>query len=58
MGERYGSIRSPLEQAGIPIGNHDYLIAAHALNLCLTLVTSNLREFQRISTLKLENWAA
>ena len=45
MRERYGSIRSQLGQAGTTIGNNDLGIAAHALNLGLTLVTNNLREF-------------
>jgi tRNA(fMet)-specific endonuclease VapC len=34
----------------------DMLIAAHALSLDATLVTNNLREFERIPNLKLENW--
>ena len=58
VGARYGSIHSQLEQAGTPIGDNDLWIAAHALDLGRTLVTNNLREFQRIPTLKLENWAA
>ncbi len=58
VGARYGSIHSQLEQAGKPIGNNDLWIAAHALDLGRTLLTNNLREFQRIPTLKLENWAA
>ncbi len=32
------------------------LIAAHALSLNATLVTNNLREFERVPDLKLENW--
>lgn len=52
----YGKIRSTLEQAGIPIGPNDLLIAAHTLALDLTLVTANTREFQRVSNLKLDNW--
>jgi tRNA(fMet)-specific endonuclease VapC len=34
----------------------DMLIAAHALSLNATLVTNNLREFERVVDLKLENW--
>jgi tRNA(fMet)-specific endonuclease VapC len=34
----------------------DMLIAAHALSLNATLVTNNLREFERVPDLKLENW--
>ncbi|WP_228058308.1 MULTISPECIES: hypothetical protein [unclassified Nostoc] len=36
--------------------NMDMLIASHALSLGVTLVTNNVREFSRISTLLLENW--
>jgi tRNA(fMet)-specific endonuclease VapC len=35
----------------------DTLIAAHALSLSCTLVTNNEREFSRIPSLKIENWA-
>jgi tRNA(fMet)-specific endonuclease VapC len=38
------------------IGNHDLLIAAHALALDLTLVTANVREFRRVEGLRVENW--
>ena len=52
----YAAIRKELEQAGTPISPNDLLIAAHALSLNLTLVTANIREFQRVSTLRVENW--
>ncbi len=52
----YGRIRAVLERRGTPIGSLDTLIAAHALSLRLTLVTNNLREFERVPGLKLENW--
>jgi len=53
---RYGHIRAELENSGKPIGSLDTLIAAHAFALGVTLVTSNEREFRRISGLKVENW--
>ena len=56
-GECYGAIRARLEQAGVPIGNNDLWIAAHALSLDVCLVTNNAREFRRVPKLKLENWA-
>lgn len=56
VSEHYGQIRSSLEKAGTPIGNNDLWIAAHALDLQVTLVTNNVREFERIPSLKLENW--
>ena len=52
----YGCIRADLEATGQPIGGNDFLIAAHAQALGLTLVTNNTREFTRIRGLKVENW--
>lgn len=52
-----GDVRSALEQAGAPIGPLDTQIAAHALSLSCVLVTNNMREFQRVSGLAVENWA-
>ncbi|MBE7422726.1 MAG: type II toxin-antitoxin system VapC family toxin [Zoogloeaceae bacterium] len=54
---KFAEIRSALERAGKPIGPYDLQIAAHALALGCTLVTNNLREFQRVTGLKVENWA-
>ena len=53
----YGLIRTQLEKQGTPIGPMDTMIAAHALSKGLTLVTNNLREFERVPDLKMENWA-
>jgi tRNA(fMet)-specific endonuclease VapC len=53
----YGEIRSHLRQNGTPIGNMDLLIAAHARSLPVTLVTNNMKEFEKVPGLKLENWA-
>ena len=52
----YGRLRGQLEARGIPIGSMDMLIAAHALSLEVRLVSNNLREFQRVPGLCLENW--
>jgi tRNA(fMet)-specific endonuclease VapC len=56
-GEAYGAIRAELESKGQMIGNTDLWIAAHALTIGLTLVTNNQKEFQRVSGLKVQNWA-
>jgi len=53
----YGRIRAELEAHGQPIGPLDTMIAAHAISLGLTVVTSNEREFRRVPDLKIENWA-
>jgi tRNA(fMet)-specific endonuclease VapC len=52
----YAKIRTYLENQGTPISSNDLLIAAHALNLNLTVVTNNVREFSRVPNLKVENW--
>jgi len=54
----YGEVRAALEKAGRPIGPNDLLIASQALAIGLTLVTDNIREFERIPGLELENWLA
>jgi len=54
----YGELRPKLEKKGLPIGAMDLLIAAHALSLGVTLVTSNVREFKQVPGLSLEHWAA
>lgn len=53
---RYGELRAHLEKQGTPIGPLDQQIAAHALALGVTLVTNNVREFERVPGLRLENW--
>ena len=52
----YGKMRLYLERKGQQIGNNDLWIAAHCLQLGLTLVTNNEREFSRIPNLAIENW--
>ena len=52
----YGKIRADLERGGQTIGSMDMLIAAHALSLDVILVTNNMREFQRVNGLTLEDW--
>ena len=55
-GPHYGEVTAALQRAGTPIGNNDLWIAAHALALGVPLVSNNLREFERVPGLKLENW--
>ena len=54
--QHYGSIRAALEKRGQPIGVNDLHIAAHARSEGLTLVSNNLREFERVEALQLANW--
>ncbi|CAN7420842.1 type II toxin-antitoxin system VapC family toxin [Caballeronia sp. LjRoot31] len=53
---RAGEVRAQLASAGTPIGPYDVLIAGQALARSLTLVTHNMREFQRVSGLSVEDW--
>jgi tRNA(fMet)-specific endonuclease VapC len=52
----YGDIRSVLERKGLTIGVNDLHIAGHARSEGLTLVTNNLREFERVEAMRLDNW--
>lgn len=53
----YGKICAYLQKRGTPIGTMDMLIAAHAKTENLIIVTNNVREFERVPNLKIENWA-
>lgn len=52
----YGDIRTNLEKKGTVIGVNDLHIAAHARSEGLILVSNNVREFERVEGLRLENW--
>ncbi len=52
----YGQLRAYLRAQGSPIGDFDEMIAAHALALDAILVTDNVRHFERIPGLRIENW--
>ena len=53
-----GEIMAFLAGRGTPIGDRDILIAGHAKSLGITLVTHNVREFERIPGLMIEDWLA
>ena len=54
--QHYADIRAALERVGTPIGNNDLFIAAHARSRGITLVTHNMREFERVPGLCVEDW--
>lgn len=56
-GEHYATTRAHLEAKGTPIGGNDLWIAAHALAGDMTVITNNLREFERVPGLKVEDWS-
>ncbi len=49
-------LRAILKRSGRPLGAYDALIAGTALAEELILVTSNVREFSRVTVLRLEDW--
>ncbi|RQS21605.1 type II toxin-antitoxin system VapC family toxin [Burkholderia sp. Bp8992] len=51
-----GEIRAYLTAAGTPIGPYDALIAGQARARQLVLVTHNVREFERVPRLQVEDW--
>ncbi len=53
---RYAKLRHHLTRQGTPIGPNDLLIAAQVLAAELTLITANTREFERVPSLRVENW--
>ena len=54
--EHYGAIRATLEKRGTPLGAMDMLIAAHARSLGATLVSNDVRHFDRVEGLLVANW--
>jgi tRNA(fMet)-specific endonuclease VapC len=56
--EAYGGIRAAQHRSGRPTGEADILIAATALTHGATLVTHNIRHFDGIDGLKIEDWLA
>lgn len=54
--KEYGEIRQTLEHTGLRVDQFDLLIGATAIHHKMTLVTSNLKHFERIQGLDIENW--
>ena len=53
---RYGEVRAELERRGTPIGDAALRIASIALDLDLTVVTGNVRHFEKVPALAVESW--
>ena len=53
---RFAQIRAELERAGTPLHESDLRIGAIALSKGFIVVTGNVRHFQRIPGIAIENW--
>lgn len=51
-----GQLRAELARNGTPIGPYDQLIAGHARSRGLIIITNNRREFDRVPSLRVEDW--
>jgi predicted nucleic acid-binding protein len=54
--EIYGELKSVLKQKGNLIADNDLFIASVAKRNELTLITHNIKHFEKISGLKIEDW--
>jgi tRNA(fMet)-specific endonuclease VapC len=54
--ENFGYIRASLNKHGSPIGPYDLQIAAQCVTRNLHLITNNVKEFERVPRLTIENW--
>ena len=54
--EIFGLLKEQLEKVGNRLDDFDLIIASCAMAHNLTLVTNNIKHFQRIDGLKLVNW--
>ena len=55
-GKDYAEIKHLLKEYGSMIDEFDIVIAGQAISEGLTVVTDNVKHFNRISGLKIENW--
>ncbi|MEE9339168.1 MAG: tRNA(fMet)-specific endonuclease VapC [Methylococcaceae bacterium] len=51
---QFGQLKQELK--GQNIGPYDFMIAAHARSLGLTLISNNTKEFEHVAGLRVENW--
>ena len=52
----FGRLRAGLASAGTPIGAYDLMIASQGVSRRLIVVTHNVREFERVEELEIEDW--
>jgi len=53
----YAKEKARLQKEGNPVDDFDLLIGATAISNELTLVTNNIKHFERLTNIRIENWA-
>jgi tRNA(fMet)-specific endonuclease VapC len=56
VSQRFGALKAQLERRGQRVDDFDIAIAAHALSIDATVVTRNLRHFERMADVVVEDW--
>ena len=54
--KHYAEIRTDLKKRGAQLGAADLMIAGHARAMGAIVVTNNLKDFERVKGLAVENW--
>lgn len=54
--KHYAEIRADLNKRGAQLGAADLMIAAHARAVGAIVVTNNVKDFERVKSLEVENW--
>ena len=54
--KHYAEIRADLKKRGAQLGAADLMIAAHARAMGAIVVTNNVKDFERVKGLAVENW--
>ena len=54
--KHYAEIRADLKKRGAQLGAADLMIAAHARAMGAIVVTNNVKDFDRVKGLEVENW--
>ena len=54
--KHYAEIRTDLKKRGAQLGAADLMIAAHARAMGAIVVTNNVKDFERVKSLEVENW--
>ena len=55
--KHYAEIRTDLKKRGAQLGAADLMIAAHARAMGAIVVTNNVKDFERVKGLEVENWS-